>query len=43
VIGGGTCPTGTCASIDFDGDGDEGTDADIEAFFRLLGGGPCQP
>jgi len=31
----------TCGSIDFDGDGDEGTDADIEAFFIRLAGGPC--
>jgi len=30
-----------CGSIDFDGDGDEGTDADIEAFFAVIGGGPC--
>ena len=28
-------------SIDFDGDGDEGTDADIEAFFVVLAGGVC--
>ena len=30
-----------CGSIDFDGDGDEGTDADIEAFFAAIGGGIC--
>ena len=30
-----------CGSVDFDGDGDEGTDADIEAFFSAIGGGPC--
>jgi len=24
-----------------DNDGDEGTDADIEAFFRVIAGGPC--
>jgi len=28
-------------STDFDGDGDEGTDADIEAFFTVLAGGAC--
>jgi hypothetical protein len=32
---------GVCGSSDFDGDGDVGTDADIEAFFRVLGGGNC--
>src|SRR5262249_23280311 len=30
-----------CGSADFNGDGDIGTDADIEAFFRVLGGGSC--
>jgi len=30
-----------CGSTDFDGDGDEGTDADIEAFFAVIGGGTC--
>ena len=30
-----------CGSADFDGDGDVGTDADIEAFFRVLAGGNC--
>jgi hypothetical protein len=30
-----------CGSADFDGDGDAGTDADIEAFFRVLAGGSC--
>ena len=30
-----------CGSTDFDGDGDEGTDADIEAFFSVLSGGVC--
>jgi hypothetical protein len=29
-----------CTS-DFNGDGDLGTDADIEAFFRVLAGGAC--
>jgi hypothetical protein len=33
---------GTCGSADFDGDGDVGTDADIEAFFACLGGNCCQ-
>jgi len=30
-----------CGSVDFDGDGDEGTDSDIEAFFAAIGGGEC--
>ena len=30
-----------CGSADFDCDGDTGTDADIESFFRVLAGGPC--
>ena len=30
-----------CGTPDFDGDGDEGTDADIEAFFIVIGGGDC--
>ncbi len=30
-----------CGSADFNGDGDLGTDADIEAFFRVLAGGHC--
>ncbi len=30
-----------CAGPDFDGDGDAGTDADIEAFFRCLSGECC--
>ena len=38
-LGGNCCPT--CASADYDGDGDTGTDLDIEAFFSVLGGGPC--
>jgi len=38
----GDCPPDdTCGSTDFDGDGDEGTDADIEAFFAVIGGGTC--
>src|ERR1051325_1060518 len=31
----------TCESADFDQDGDIGTDADIEAFFRVLAGDSC--
>jgi hypothetical protein len=30
-----------CGTADFNGDGDLGTDADIEAFFRVLAGGNC--
>ncbi len=30
-----------CGSADFDGDGDVGTDGDIEAFFACLGGSCC--
>jgi streptogramin lyase len=30
-----------CGSSDFNGDGDFGTDADIEAFYRVLAGGHC--
>jgi hypothetical protein len=33
--------TPTCATSDFDGDGDAGTDADIEAFFSCLAGNCC--
>jgi hypothetical protein len=29
------------STADFNGDGDVGTDADIEAFFRVLAGGNC--
>jgi len=32
---------GTCGSPDFDGDGDQGTDLDIEAFFACIGGDCC--
>ncbi len=32
---------GGCGTADFDGDGDVGTDADIEAFFACLGGNCC--
>ena len=31
----------TINTTDFDGDGDAGTDADIEAFFRVIAGGLC--
>ncbi len=31
----------TCGTADFDGDGDIGTDADIEAFFACLAGNCC--
>jgi 3-carboxymuconate cyclase len=50
VDGGGVSPEGvvawpglssTCATSDFDGDGDAGTDADIEAFFACLSGNCC--
>ena len=32
---------GGCGSADFNCDSDVGTDADIEAFFRVLAGGGC--
>ncbi len=32
---------GGCGTADFDGDGDTGTDADIEAFFACLAGNCC--
>jgi hypothetical protein len=38
-IAGSCCAS--CDSADFDGNGDIGTDADIEAFFRVLSGGTC--
>ncbi len=38
--GTGGCPA-TCGSADFNGDGDVGTDGDIEAFFACLGGSCC--
>jgi hypothetical protein len=34
-----SCPS--CGTADFDGDGDVGTDADIEAFFACLAGDCC--
>ncbi len=37
-----TVPTGpVCGTADFDGDGDTGTDADIESFFACLAGNCC--
>jgi len=38
-LGGECCPA--CDAADCDGDRDVGTDLDIEAFFRVLGGGVC--
>jgi hypothetical protein len=34
-------PSNPCWTADFDGDGDTGTDADIEAFFACLAGNCC--
>lgn len=34
-------PYSSCGTADFNGDGDVGTDADIEAFFACLGGNCC--
>ncbi len=36
-----TLPYSPCGTADFNGDGDVGTDADIEAFFACLGGDCC--
>jgi len=36
-----TCPGNECGGQDFNGDGDFGTDQDIEAFFACLGGNCC--
>jgi hypothetical protein len=36
-----TTPPPQCGTADFDGDGDTGTDADIEAFFACLAGSCC--
>ena len=36
-----SCEGPGCGSTDFDGDGDEATDADIEAFFSVIGGTGC--
>jgi len=35
------CSDSVCGSADFNGDGDIGTDIDIEAFFACLGGSCC--
>jgi hypothetical protein len=40
-LSGDCCVTCDPRGADFNGDGDVGTDADIESFFRMLGGGPC--
>jgi hypothetical protein len=37
-----TLPPSVCGTSDFNGDGDFGTDQDIEAFFACLGGTCCQ-
>ncbi|HYE63226.1 MAG TPA: CHRD domain-containing protein [Phycisphaerales bacterium] len=37
----GGCPGNECGPQDFNGDGDSGTDQDIEAFFACLGGNCC--
>ena len=36
-----TTPGNGCGTSDFNGDGDFGTDADIEAFFACLAGNCC--
>jgi|GEM_PF-5195343 len=36
-----TCPGNQCGGQDYNGDGDFGTDQDIEAFFACLGGTCC--
>jgi len=41
IGGGNPCPGNECGSQDFNGDGDFGTDQDIEAFFACLGGNCC--
>jgi uncharacterized membrane protein len=41
VLNATTPPGPVCATADFDGDGDSGTDADIEAFFACLAGSCC--
>ncbi|HYE63492.1 MAG TPA: hypothetical protein VD997_15995 [Phycisphaerales bacterium] len=37
----GVAPTPVCGTSDFNGDGDAGTDQDIEAFFACIGGNCC--
>jgi len=39
--GGNPCPGNECGGQDYNGDGDFGTDQDIEAFFACLGGNCC--
>jgi hypothetical protein len=39
--GGDPCPGNLCGDQDYNGDGDFGTDQDIEAFFACLGGNCC--
>jgi hypothetical protein len=41
VFAGGQCSTGTCGSIDFNGDGLFPSDDDILAFLRVFAGGQC--
>ncbi len=41
LVGGFWTNDDPCGTADFDGDGDIGTDADIEAFFACLGGNCC--
>jgi hypothetical protein len=41
VVGGPSCAGNECGSQDFNGDGDFGTDADIESFFACLAGDCC--
>jgi hypothetical protein len=40
--GGPGCPGNECGTSDYNGDGDFGTDADIEAFFACLAGNCCE-
>jgi len=42
VAFGDTCPGNSCGNSDYNGDGDFGTDQDIEAFFACLGGVCCE-
>ncbi|HYE61829.1 MAG TPA: hypothetical protein VD997_07510 [Phycisphaerales bacterium] len=41
TFGGPSCPGNACGPQDYNGDGDSGTDQDIEAFFACLGGNCC--
>jgi hypothetical protein len=40
-LAGNCCDTCWHLGADIDADGDSGTDADIEAFFRILAGSAC--